>query len=398
MLTKPFLAALFLSAPIYLIHFGLHSLLFNSFVIFAAFWLLLQLNPKEAFFAGFFIGVLWFYWIALSFRYYELAWMILFVMFFIALIYALLLFLGYLITEKLPFPPFFKGLFWLTVDYIHPFGFNWFVPDMLLAHGFFNPDKLHFALLLFGAAALSLPKWWKTLSLVALLSIYQQPQPAPLAPLKIKLVTTHISQDKKWKASMQEEIIKQNFAAIQKAIAQDYEVVVLPESAFPLFLNTRLELLNKLQTLSHQIAIVTGALYVDEGHYFNSTYLFYKGKVQIFNKVILVPFGEEIPLPKPIAHWINKTFFGGSSDYTPAKEAATYTIGNTKFTNAICYEATHPLIYQTHTPYIIAISNNAWFTPSIEPTLQWMLIKYYATIYHKVVYHSTNIAKTAIIR
>jgi apolipoprotein N-acyltransferase len=397
-LIKPFLAALLLSAPIYLIHFGVYSLWLNTLLVVSAFYLLLSLNAKEAFWAGFFTGLLWFYWIALSFRYYDLAWMIPIVMLFVALIYALLFFAGYFIASKLPFSPVFKALFWLGIGYVHPFGFNWFVPDMLLAHTYFNPDKLHFGLLLFALAALFLPRWFKLLSLALFLAFFPQPSSSPLAPLKIKLVTTHIPQNKKWRADTQRSIIEQNLAAIEKAIDEGYEVVVLPESAFPLFLNRRLELLQRLQELSAKIAIITGALYVNEEGYFNSTYLFENGKVQIFNKVVLVPFGEEIPLPKPIAKWVNETFFGGSSDYTPAKEPATYTLKGTTFTNAICYEATHPIIYQTPSRFIIAMSNNAWFTPSIEPTLQWMLIKYFATIYHKCVYHSTNIAKTAIIR
>jgi len=395
-------APLLLSAPIYLIHFGIDSPLLNSLLLMGALTLFLRLSPSEAFWSGFLVGLLWFYWIALSFRYYNLTPLIPLVLLFIGSVYGFLFWVGYKIASLLPSPWGSLGgkvAFWLLIGQIHPFGFNWFRPEMLLAQSLFGVTELHLALLLVAAGALTLPRWWKALALTALLALqWEEVSPPPLAPLKIKLVTTHLPQDRKWLPSQRPKIIESNLQAIEEAIEGGYDLVVLPESAFPLFLNEDLDLLERLQRLSSNIAIVTGALYHREGRYYNSTYLFDKGRVQIFNKVILVPFGEEIPLPQPLARWINDLFFGGSSDYTPAVAPATYRIGGSSFTNAICYEATHPLIYSTETPYIIALSNNAWFLPSIEPTLQNMLIRYYATIYHKVVYHATNMAQTAIIR
>ena len=37
---------------------------------------------------------------------------------------------------------------------------------------------------------------------------------------------------------------------------------------------------------------------------------------------------------------------------------------------------------------MIVISNNAWFTPSIEPILQKQLLRYYAKKYGISIYHS----------
>ena len=286
----------------------------------------------------------------------------------------------------------------MLVAQIHPFSFNWFIPQMILAQTPIFPDIYHYGLLLLATASLHLKGKMKLLALSSLLLFYPTPVKNPQAPLSIKLVTTHIPQDQKWLPQNQNKIIEQNFHSIRQAIDKGYDLVVLPESAFPLFLNQRGDLLAKLQNLSHKITIFTGALYQKKDKYYNSSYLFDKGRVQIFNKVILVPFGEEIPLPRPIARWINEHFFEGSSDFSAAKKPYTFSIKGARFTNAICYEATHPIIYSTDTPYIIAISNNAWFLPSIEPTLQWMLLQYYATIFHKTIYHATNMAKTTIIR
>jgi apolipoprotein N-acyltransferase len=116
------------------------------------------------------------------------------------------------------------------------------------------------------------------------------------------------------------------------------------------------------------------------------------------NKVVLVPFGEKIPLPKIFTDLINKYFFNGASDYSEGENPTTYTIKNVKFRNAICYEATSDEIYKDiDTNYVIAISNNGWFTPSIEPTLQKLLLQYYAKKYNLVIYHVTNRSQNGII-
>ncbi len=291
-----------------------------------------------------------------------------------------------------------RAIFLLLVSYIHPFGFNWFIPEITLVPSYFAFDKLFFGIFLAILVLFLATKRLYWLLFLLPLSVFTPLNSTPLAPLKIDLVTTHIPQEKKWLLSERAKIIEENFETIEHAIKQHKDIVVLPESAFPLFLDHSPKLLEQLLALSQNIAIVTGALSYKSGHNYNSTYLFWQGKYKIFDKVVLVPFGEEVPLPKPIASWVNKIFFDGASDYKHAQTPQTFTIKGVCFTNAICYEATHPLLYTTSTPYIIAISNNAWFWPSIEPFLQNLIIRYYATIHKKVVYHATNIAKTGVIR
>jgi apolipoprotein N-acyltransferase len=121
-------------------------------------------------------------------------------------------------------------------------------------------------------------------------------------------------------------------------------------------------------------------------------------KYQIIDKVILVPFGEKIPLPKFMVDIINDIFFNGASDYTTADAFVDFEVDGYSFRNAICYEATSAQAYENSPKYMIASSNNAWFTPSIQPTMQHLLIKYYAKKHNTIVYHSTNMDKTSIIK
>jgi apolipoprotein N-acyltransferase len=215
---------------------------------------------------------------------------------------------------------------------------------------------------------------------------------------KIYLSSPKTPQELKWEDSYRGESIDNNFKIIKKAIKEGYDIVVLSESAFALFLNTESYLMQELKNLSQKITIVTGGLYFDGKDSYNSTYYFQKGEVMVANKVVLVPFGEEIPLPKFISRYINKIIYDGAEDYIAAKRPVDIKIGDESFRNAICYEATRDELYLNNPKYMIAISNNAWFTPSIEPTLQHMLLRYFSRIHHTTIFHSANMAKTAVIR
>ena len=150
--------------------------------------------------------------------------------------------------------------------------------------------------------------------------------------------------------------------------------------------------MERLLELSYNIDIIVGSLYVENREIFNASYHFSNGNYEIAKKVVLVPFGEEIPFPKFMVDLINNIFYDGASDYSKASSPTDFLIKGEKFRNAICYEATTDKIFENiaNTKYMIAISNNAWFIPSIEPTLQHLLLKYYSKKYGVMIYHIVN--------
>ncbi len=447
MLIKAFFIAFLFSFFIYSEVFGKSFIYLNSIFALTALFFILKADKKELFWIGFFIGVLWFYWIGLSFRYYNLSWMIPIVIIFVGLVYGTIFFIiekighwtldiGHWIIKKLlPFtpsplphftpyhlttlPPYhliIKSLLLLTLSYIHPFGFNWFIPELTLVNTIFSFDKLSFffiliSLYLIGHRTLDIRHlriWnWEfgignlgrffIIFVLFFLAVDFKDDKPKMPNLKIYLSETKIPQDKKWDPRYLQKIVKINFEIIDNAIKNRYDLVVLPESAFPMYLNIEDDILTILKQKSKKITIVTGALHLKENLSYNSTYIFNDGNYIIADKVVLVPFGEKTPLPKPIARYINRIFFNGAQDYEKAKNPTDYQIKDIKFRNAICYEATHPLLYKNAPKYMIALSNNAWFTPSIEPILQNLIIKYYAKLYKMVVYHSCNIAKSDVI-
>jgi len=47
---------------------------------------------------------------------------------------------------------------------------------------------------------------------------------------------------------------------------------------------------------------------------------------------------------------------------------------------------------------MIVLSNNGWFTPSTEPTLQKLLLQYYSKKYGTTIYHSVNMSPSYVVR
>ena len=393
---KAFVIALLLSAFIYLSYFGMVFRPLNSLLAMLGFYLLLGENRIVWFWSGLFIGIMWFYWISFSFVYYDLRFMIPFVIFGVAITYAILFWLigriGYSIYLQLPL------LF--GVSFIDPFGFNWLKLELTLIDTYFSTSQLSFALFLSGLTLLKvLPKKFKILALIPLLGALYHTTPQSVPPkIDVALPIMNIPQSQRWDAAYQQKAIDLNFALIEEAIAQHKALIIFPESAFPLYLNKASRLIEELKTYSEKITIVAGALtYEEDQGFFNSSYLFQKGQMQIAHKIILVPFGEEIPFPSFIVDIINQLFFDGAKDYQKAKVPQDFLIDGIPFRSAICYEGTNSKLFEDNPKQMIVISNNAWFSPSIEQTLQYLLLRLYAKKYQTVIYHSANSGKSGVI-
>ena len=389
------IAALSFSAFIYLDYLHVELKLLDSILGVLALALLLYLPKRAILIFGFFTGLLWFYWIGYSFKYYNHPYFIPFVSLLFGFIY--LLFFAPLALSK---EYYIRAAMLFGLSFFEPFDFNWLQIEAIFVKSYFGVQKYQLLIILLSLATFLhfKTKQWAPAILITLLFALHIPTPKAEAPLKIKLVTTQLPQELKWKESMQMRIVTENFRAIEDAIKEGEDVVVLPESAFALFLNRYDTLLERLKALSYEISIVTGALYYEEGKNYNVTYIFDNGEYSIAKKMVLVPFGEYIPLPKFLHHFINSYFFDGAEDYAPAAKPTDFSLGGVTFRNAICYEATCKEIYEDNPQYVIAMSNNGWFTPSIEPTLQMLLMRFYTKKYGTIIYHSANIAKSGIVK
>lgn len=401
--TKPYLfdfivgiiTALLFSAFIYLEHYGLSIKILNTILGVLSLALFIYIPKRAILVAGFFIGLLWFYWIGYSFKYNGVGWMTPIVTFGFAIIY--MLFFGVLaLTNKI----YLRAILLFGLSFFEPFDWNWLQIELIFVDSYIGVMKYQLALVLL---ALALPNYLKKpytyLPLVLIfLALNFNPSIQKDAPLKIKLIATNILQEEKWLKESRYPIIKQNIKEIKKAIDEGYDLVVLPESCFPLYMNRYPALQKSLEKLSFKISIVAGALHREDKQNYNVTYFFEDGKAQFAKKMVLVPFGEYVPLPKFAQKFVSDFFFDGQADFIQAKKPTDFFIKGVKFRNAICYEATCQEVYNGDVNFVLATSNNGWFKPSIEPTIQKLLLRYYGRKNGATIYHSANWSGTGIVK
>jgi len=379
---------------------GTYFYLLGTFSALLYFYLFFRLNRKSYFIHGFFVGILLFYWISLSFRFYDLPYLIPFIVVFIGLVYGGLfgVLFGFIAEKFGEYKNHIQTVFILLFSYIHPFGFDWFRFEILLVNSYFGVDKLPFLAILVSVLLFTEKnRYIKLLSILPLfLALHTEKNTQEVAK-DIYLHQSHITQDKKWEFKYLADYIEQNFETIDKNIGKN-RVVVLPESAFPMLLNEESLLVDELLELSKDITIITGALRSDERGSFNSAFIFSDGGIEIVDKTVLVPFGEKNPLPKFMSDFVNDIFFDGAEDYQVAERPTDIKIGDRIFRIAICYEATSEEFLRNAPKDIITISNNGWFYPSLEPYLQKLIMRYHSKKDGVTFYHSTNMSKAEVVR
>lgn len=367
-----------------------------GFALFGLAFLLTQ--KKEVFFwSGFFIGIFWFYWISFSFIHYGFSYLLPFAVFGVALVYGFLFWIAAIFHHNI----FLKGgLLFLVTSYIHPFGFNWLDFRLLLINTPLFPTHLSLGLFILLCAVLTCKRYYKLFSLPLLaILLYLLPQDRAIEqlPFSFELTQTNIKQGDKWKEELRALHVKKSLELIDSAKDMKKRAIILPESAFPLYLNQVRNVVEILKEESKDIAIIAGALTYEDEKFYNSTYVFDKGEMKILHKVILVPFGEEIPLPNFVKRAINHIFYGGAEDFSTAKNPQDFFIDGVKIRSAVCFEATTQRLFENQPKFMTVVSNNAWFAPSTQPTLQHLLLKLYATLNHTTIYHSINGSKSEII-
>jgi len=398
---------------IYLSYFGYSNIFLETIFGTVFFFRILKLSSIEWFWVGFFIGVFWFWWLAVSFYYYGNGWAIPLIIIIVALIYGTLFFvyakLSFIISQIFKkhqenVEIIIKTMFLFFSSYIHPFGFNWFKPELILVHTVFGVDKIHFGLFLFSILlfnliirGINLPYSIPVIFIFLSISLphhkiyFKDPEG------EILLNPTSVDVRDKWSIEYIDTQVKETLVAIDRAIALKKRAIVLPESVLPFFLNESQIMIEELKNRSMKIDIILGSLYHNKNENRNSIYYFHKGKFKVGDKIVLVPFGEENPLPNWLSGWVNIIFFDGAPDYTPAKRPTDFNINGKSYRGAICYEGTSDKIYENIPERLIVISNNGWFYPSIEPTLQKILFEYYVRVHKVRVYHTANYLYSYVI-
>jgi apolipoprotein N-acyltransferase len=218
----------------------------------------------------------------------------------------------------------------------------------------------------------------------------------------ILLVQPNAPQSEKWN----EDLAPVFFNRMIKSTAEANKVslIVWPESAIYYPLNFADELVKEISKASSGIPVAFGALRFDENKkLLNSLILHSRDeKQQIYDKSILVPFGEYLPLSYFLSNLgLSSMVNSYGAGFTPGPGAALIEVDSDfYFQPLICYEAIFPSILRatsSRPDLVLQITNDAWFGRFSGPYQHLQILKMRAIETGVPVARSANTGISAVI-
>ncbi len=182
---------------------------------------------------------------------------------------------------------------------------------------------------------------------------------------------------------------------IQKSTA---DLLIFGENNFPYLLdNLNLKILK--DSLKENQVLIIGATRFENNKYYNSLISITKSKVNYFDKKILVPFGEFLPLRDSL-NFLERIV--GPNNFSNGNEQRLINLpNNISFIPVICYEIVfywkllNKLNYNSN--FIINITNDFWFGKYIGPYQHFYLTKIRAAEFNKPIIRVSNNGISAVI-
>ena len=218
----------------------------------------------------------------------------------------------------------------------------------------------------------------------------------------ILLVQPNASQSKKWDENLAPVFFDRMINAT--ASAKKVDLVVWPESAIYQPLNFADELLGAIDKASAGMPVVFGALRFDENDNLRNSLVLQKAgeKQLIYDKSILVPFGEYLPLSGLLSKFGLRAMVNSyGSSFTRGHGPDLIEVEpDLRFQPLICYEAIFPGFLRA-TPgrpdFILQITNDAWFGRFSGPYQHLQILKMRAIETGLPVARSANTGISAVI-
>lgn len=220
-------------------------------------------------------------------------------------------------------------------------------------------------------------------------------------PITVSLLQGNIAQETKW---AEEGLRTTLITYLKLVLASNAKLIVLPETALPLFLNeVPREYLDALAAHAKRNGgdILVGVPERPKREeYYNSVISLGTSPSQSYRKVHLVPFGEFIPL-RPVLAWIVSVlaiplqdFSRGSETQPPLAVAGERVAVNVCYEDVFGEEIIRPLPEAT---LLVNVSNVAWFGRSIAPRQHLQISQARALETGRYMLRSTNTGMTAVV-
>lgn len=239
------------------------------------------------------------------------------------------------------------------------------------------------------------------LCLCASLDAIDWTQPAARQPLKVAAVQANIPEFMKWKRELREEIYQRHVDASEAFL--DHDVIVWPETAIPTFYHIAEK--EFISHYAHQLSQHNAEIVAGTFTHQPATEEIYNSMVTISNpprfysKQHLVPFGEYLPL-RGLFHFFDRLVQIPASNLSPGQGAPLMIIGHRPVGVSICYEAVFGeeiLMAVPYAQWLINITNDAWFGPSLAPHQHLQIARVRAAETGRYMVRAANTGISAII-
>lgn len=247
-------------------------------------------------------------------------------------------------------------------------------------------------------------RWWAAAPVVALwlapllLPSHWTSQAAD--PIRVALLQGNLPQLAKWSADGQRNAVN-TYIGMSRALPDDVDLIVWPETALPMFESDARPFLARLQaTLPSETALLTGIVQRDTaGRYYNAIIGVGETRGE-YRKAHLVPFGEFLPLDFLLRGIIN--FFNlPMSDFSAGADSQLPILTHgIAIGSAICYEIIYPDLVAERARdanVLLTVSNDTWFGRSIGPLQHLQMARLRALENGRYVIRATSNGVTAII-
>lgn len=222
------------------------------------------------------------------------------------------------------------------------------------------------------------------------------------APVSVALLQGNVAQERKFDAEVLPSIFKQYREMIERSNAR---LVVLPETAFPVFLHQvepeYLDALTK-KAIEHDGDVLFGVAIADPQAraYFNAVVSTGVSVPQAYRKQHLVPFGEYLPW-RPVFEWVLDVLQIPMADFTRGRtDPPTMDVAGQRLALSICYEDAFGNEMRRQLPaatLLVNISNDAWFGDSLAAEQHLQLAQMRALESGRMMLRANNTGITAII-
>ena len=206
----------------------------------------------------------------------------------------------------------------------------------------------------------------------------------------------NISQSDKLNSQFNDDRIKEILKIIK---SQKNTTYIFSETDYPYIIKNN-NIVDFFQRyISNNNSIIIGGIRKDGSQYYNSIYFITKDYFQLFDKTILVPFGEFLPFRNYLRFLENIV---GSADLEKGKlNRLIKTNFNLNFIPVICYEIIffNDLLsnININSPLLINITNDAWFGKHSGPYQHFYLSRIRSSEYNKFLIRVSNNGISATI-